>query len=232
MNTIVKIIVSLVVLAIIGFGIYFFGFRESDDTGNEQGASANLEGNVALVNGKAIPKSVFDSGFANALASFTSQGVDVQNPENLSQIRTQVLNDLINNELLVQGVAASGIKANAEEVDREIQAILDQAGSQEAFEKQLADAGLTEDKLRENISNQLVTQAYLLQSVDVDSVTVTDEEVRKFYDDSKVQQPDLPPFEEVKDQARQQLLLSRQQALVNQFIESLRAKAIIETVSQ
>lgn len=227
MNTTLKTVLGIVVLAIIGVGVYFlFVSGSNDDTPND---NATLEGNVALVNSKAITQENFETQLAGALTSFASQGADVKNPEILLQIKTQVLNDLINNELVRQNIEKSEIKVSTEDVDREVQIVLDQAGSQEAFEQQLTSAGLTEEQLRSNISNQLAIQVYLAQNVDISGITITDEELQKFYDDSKAAQPDLPPLEEVTDQARQQLLTNKQQLLVNEFIATLREEADVET---
>jgi len=126
-------------------------------------------------------------------------------------------------------VAESGIEISQEAIDNEIQAAKDQAGSQENYEQQLATANLTEEQLRENIVRQLATREYVFQNVDVNSVTVSDEEIQKFYDDSKVAQPDLPPLDAIRDQAEQQLLTNKQQELINQFIATLRDEADVQT---
>jgi peptidyl-prolyl cis-trans isomerase SurA len=222
-----KILISVVVVLIIAVGVYFIVTSNGDD--NLEVEPATLEGNVALVNGVAISQETFDAQLATSIATFTSQGIDVEDPVNLLQIKNQVLDNLINNEVLNQAVLTSDIEITPEEVDAEIANLLSQAGSQEALDAQLATAGLTEEGLRSDIIRQLATQRYLAQNVDVNSVTVSDEEVQKFYDDSKVAQPDLPPLDEVRDQAVQQLTVNKQQALVNDFIVSLRAEAEIET---
>jgi len=227
MNTGKMIIVVGIVVLLTIIGVVYFMFFNTDNLTS----SIDFNDNVASVNGVAISKSTFDSQLAISVASFASQGVDVGNNETLLQIKTQVLSDLIDNELLKQEITKSNIEISKENIDNEINILLEQAGSQEAFDKQLVDANITIEDLRVNISRQLSTQAFLLQNVDLSSVIISDEEAEAFYDAGKVAQPDLPPFEEVKDLVVEQLLTNKRQALLNEFMISLREKADIETTS-
>lgn len=189
---------------------------------------------VATVNGVAIPKTVFETQLAAALESVKSQGVDVTNAEKLAQIKTQVLNDLISNELVNQGVAKAGIKVTPEEVETQYQAILKQAGGAEGLAAELKKSNLTEAQLRENISKQLAIQTYLLQNIDTKSITVSDAEITQFYADySKAQkdagQKTVPALKDLKEQIKQQITANKQQTLIVNFVASLRAAAKVET---
>lgn len=215
----ITIIVSIViVLALIGAGVYYF-LTSKNDVAEEV---------MASVNGVNILKNEFDAQLATALATYTTQGIDTEDPANLLQIKTRVLDDLINNELVRQGIKESGITATEEEVEAEFQKVKEGAGGEEAFQANLKSASTTEEQLRLNIQNQLSTQKYVLANVDVASITVSDEELLDFYTKGKETQPDLPPFEEVESLVREQLLLNKQQELLNQFLLSLREKAEIE----
>jgi len=217
-----KIIIGVVVVIVIAvIGFLLFGSRNNSDDSNMD----DLVDNAAMVNGVAISKSFFEAQVETAVASFKGQGIDVENPDNLLQIKNQVLTDLINNELLVQAVKEAGIEVSAEDIDKEVQIVKDQAGSQEIYEQQLAAANLTEAQLKENISNQLAVRVYLIQNVDISSVTITDDEVQKFYDDIKATQPELPSLDEIEDQVREQLIATKQQALINAFLVTLREEA-------
>jgi peptidyl-prolyl cis-trans isomerase SurA len=216
--------ISIVLLLMIGVGTYFI--LGSSDGEDSQSKNTNLEGNVALVNGVAITRETFDSQLAEIIAS---RGGDIEDAEVLLQTKTQILNNLITAELLSQGVLEGGIEIPKEDVDKEIQAIKDQIGSQEAFEEQLVGASLTEEQLRVNITNQLATQVFIRQNVDIEAVTVSEEEVRASYDEAKAAQPELPAFEDFKSQIERQLIFEKQQELIDNFIASLGEKADIET---
>ncbi len=226
MNTskIVSMVVAVVVLALAGY----FVFRGDK---NETVTPPVVE-SVATVNGVAIPKSNYETQLANSIASLKTQGVDTENAETLAKIRTQVLDDMINNELVNQGIAAAGITVNPADVDKQIQTITEQAGGVEKLQGELVKANLTEAQLRENVSRQLAIQTYLAANVNVAGITVTDAEVSQFYADYSKSQKDagvktVPPLKELTSQIKQQITLNKQQALVNEFITSLRNKAQI-----
>lgn len=227
-NKIVSIVVAVVVLALAGY----FIFKGGDNTETPPVVGES----VATVNGVAIPKATYETQLAASITAFKSQGVDVENAESLAQIKAQVLDDMINNELVNQGIVAAGITASAEEVDNQMKAITEQAGGQEKLLGELAKANLTEAQLRENVARQVAIQAYLAANVNIAGVTATDAEVTQFYTEYSKAQKDagvttVPTQKELTDQIKQQIILNKQQALVNEFIASLRAKAqIVKTI--
>jgi threonine dehydratase len=193
---------------------------------------------VAKVNGEIITKAAYDTQLADSIDSYKTQGVDVTDATKLSQIKTQVLDNLIADKLISQGVAASGIKTTAEEVEKQYQVILTQVGGADALKAELVKNNLTEAQLRENISKQLAAQTYLLQNIDTKSITVSDAEIAQFYADySKAQKAKdaktvVPALKDLSDQIKQKLISDKQQTLVVNFVASLRAKAKVETTIQ
>jgi hypothetical protein len=224
-----KNVVIVLVFVVLLIGSYFvFGKNKINIPTNTNIAS------VATVNGAIISKATYDTQLTNTIASYKTQGIDVTDATKLSQIKKQVLDDLISNELLVQGLTASGIKSNTEEVEKQFQTILTEAGGAEGLKAELVKNNLTEAQLRENISKQLSIQKYLAQNINVKSITVSEAEIAQFYADySKAQkdsgQKTVPALKDLSDQIKQQIVSNKQQALVMDFISSLRAKAKIET---
>jgi hypothetical protein len=221
---------ALLVVVLAGGGYYFYGKSKASEGGNVSNGNV---ASVAMVNGTAISKEAYDIQLASAVASYKAQGVDVTNAEKLTEIKKQVLINLVNNELLAQAVSAAGIKSNPDEVEKQFQLLLTQTGGADKFKEELAKNNLTESQLRENISKQLAIQAYLLKNVDVNSISVTDDEIEKFYDDySKAQkasgQKTVPALKEISEQIKQQLVSNKQQALVSAYIDGLQKKAKIE----
>jgi hypothetical protein len=104
-----------------------------------------------------------------------------------------------------------------------------QAGGQDKFNEQLTAANLTDAQLRANIASQLAIQTFLLQNISTSSATVTEAEMKQFYDDNTKGQTDVPKYADVKAQIEQQLVQQKQQALVNDFIAKLKAQATITT---
>jgi hypothetical protein len=224
-------IVGLVVIVLLaGGGYYYFGGNKSANVVN---TSTDNAASVAMVNGVAIPRATYDTQLAGAIASYKAQGVDVANPDKLTEIKKQILVNLVNNELLSQVVSTAGIKSNPEDVEKQFQLLVTQTGGADKFKDELAKNNLTEAQLRENISKQLAIQAYLLQNIDVSSIKVTEDEIEKFYADFSKSQKDsgqktVPALKDVSEQIKQQLVSNKQQALVSAYIDGLQKKAKIE----
>ncbi len=217
-------LVSVAVLVLVAGAVTalaYFGY-------NKTNSPVAVEG-VAKVNGETITKSVFDAQLASAILSLKTQGVDTESADSLAKIRTQVMEDLINNELVLQGVAKAGITISAEEVEKQFQILVAQAGGADKLKEQLTAANLTEEQFRANISKQLSIQAYLLRNIDIASATATDAEAQQFYDTNVKGQTGAPAYKDIVEQIKQQIIGSKQQLLVNTFIASLRAAAEVET---
>lgn len=211
----------LVVGAVVGYSIF--------DLGKSNNVKVAKVESVATVNGVAIPKDQYDTQLSSVLASLQTQGIDVSTEAKQAEVKTQVLNDFINNELVAQGVIKAGIKPSDADIEAQYQAILAQAGGVEALKAELAKANLTDAQFRTNIAKQLAVQAYLLQNIDVSKVSVSDEEVAQFYKDYKAANAKAPALKDLSAQIKQQITMNKQQALVTNFVASLRAAAKVET---
>jgi hypothetical protein len=221
-----KIIVGLIVVALIALGGYMYFSKMKVETKSDLVTTVEP---VATVNGVNITQEAFDSQLAASITALKAQGVDLSASTTDAQLRVQVLNDLINTELVNQGIKATNTGATAQEIEAQFQALVTQLGGTAKLQEELTKAQLTEAKLRENITRQLTVQKYLSANVNVASTTVTDAEIKKFYDDNTKGQTGVPALKDVKEQIRQQLLQQKQQVLINAFLETLRAKAKIET---
>ncbi len=226
--------IVVLVLAVLVMGGYLISGRTSKTETKEAMVADTKVASAATVNGTVIPKDLFDTQLAAAITSYKAQGVDVADATKLAGIKTEVLDNLTNNELVNQGVVAAGIKASPEEVEKQFQAIITQAGGADKFKEELVKSNLTEEKLRENIAKQIATQTYLLQNIDTKSIIVTDAEIAAFYAEYSKQQTTagvktIPTLKDLSAQIKQQITVNKQQAMVKTFVDSLRAKAKIET---
>ena len=180
----------------------------------------------------AIPKAAYDSQLASAIASYKAQGVDIANVDKLALIKKEVLVGLVNNELVDQGIAASGIETNLADIEKQFQLLVTQAGGAEGLKAQLVNSNITEAQLRENIARQLTVQAYISQNVDMKSISASDAEVKTFYDNYSKQQKasgvkTVPTLKSLTSEIKQQLVLNKQQELVASFLTALQSKAKI-----
>lgn len=219
-----KIIAVVVVLVAISGAV---GYKMYSKPKADSAQVAKVEA-VAKVNGVDIAKSTYDAQLASVIASLKAQGTDTDSAENSAKIKEQVLTDLINNELLTQAVTASGVVASADEVEKQVQALVAQVGGADKFAAELTKANLTDAQLRVNISKQLTVQKYLLTKIDISKAVATDAEISKFYDDNVKGKAGAPALKDIKEQIRQQIVNTKQQQLVLAFIETLKATAKIE----
>lgn len=222
-----KIIAGVIVLVVL-VGI---GYSYMSKTKKAVTAEAPKVESIAKVNGVDITKSAYDSQLAAAITTLKSQGINTDDATQLSAIKTQVLNDLIGSELVNQAVKASGVTATADEIEKQVQAIVAQIGGADKLPAELAKANLTEAQLRENIAKQLAAQKYLLTKIDISTATASDAEVTKFYNDNVKGKTGAPALKDVTDQIKQQIINTKQQQLLAAFIQTLRQTAKVETSS-
>ena len=212
-----KIVIGVIVVLLVIGGAFAF-------------KKAHVDAQVATVNGVAITKKAYDDQYALLVASMQAQGLNPNDASQQEAMKKQVLDNLIINEVLLQQVKAAGITTTDAEVETQYQALVTQNGGADGFKTALAKAGQTEASLRANIKNQLLIQKYLVANVKVDAVTASDTEISDFYNQYKqANGTSTPPLKDVSAQIKQQIILNKQQSLVGDFVNGLKAKATIVT---
>ncbi|NPV52326.1 MAG: foldase [Firmicutes bacterium] len=126
---------------------------------------------VARVNGKAISWSSFHKALED-------------------QGGKQILSAMIREELIRQAAAREGISISKADVDEEVNNLVKQFGSNEAFESVLGQYGMTEGDVRKQIEVSL-----LLNALATKDITVTEDELLKYYNEHKA---DFKEPEEVR----------------------------------
>ena len=183
---------------------------------------------VAKVNGEIILKSELQKRIDQDKQVAVSQGIDVSDPKVQEKVESKILEEIIDGKLLIQAAKEAGVKIGEDEINTEVDSIKKQIGGEKEFSAKLSEFGITEDEFRENILNQLTIQKYLLDKLDVSSVTATEEEIKEAYKQASDVQKNLPPLTEVKGQVKDQVIKDKQQKLVDEAIKSLRSKAEIK----
>ena len=184
-NRIVLIaVLVVVVLAVVGYTV--FGRNK---TGQQLLQNTTGGPSVATVNGVAISKSVYEAQLSSAIASYKAQGVDVTSADKLAEVKTQVLDNLIDKELVNQAITNAGIKANPTDVEKQVQDIIKQAGGEDKYKAELAKANITDTQYRESLAWDLAFRAFLEANVDLKGIAVTEKEISKFYEMLDAPQP-------------------------------------------
>lgn len=209
-----------IVLVVLAAGAYFFFIQK------EGGAKSET---VAVVNGTAIDGKALDRGIQQVNASYTSQGMDVGGAETEAAVREQALSALINRQLILDAAINAGVTTDDAAVETEYQNAVSNLGGEENLAAALLEVGMSDEDLRADIKKDLMISAYLEQTLDLQSVTVTDEEIQIAYKTAdENNEEELPALEEVEEVIRNQLVYEKQQQLIGAELDRLRAEADIE----
>ena len=135
---------------------------------------------VAVVNGVTISKDAYDREldfFVRRAAPGGQQIPDVQ----MAQMKSEVLESLIDRELLFQESKKKGIQVKSDAVSDQLQKIQQRYPNKEEFQKLLSNMGLTESDVQAQIERGMAIQELLDKEV-TGKIKVSDEETKAFYD--------------------------------------------------
>ena len=103
---------------------------------------------AAIVNGQSIP---LDAFLREVERRAQAQGLDPNAPQNqqaVAQIKSLVLDNMIDDVLVAQDAARQGVSVSDAELDVAMQQMIDASGGQTAYEQQLVAQGQTPDEAR------------------------------------------------------------------------------------
>ncbi|MCJ7496954.1 MAG: peptidylprolyl isomerase, partial [candidate division Zixibacteria bacterium] len=159
-------------------------------------AQESLDQIVAIV-GKDI---ILESELKTQLEFYLTQtGKKEENPEELNNLRKNLLDQMINDHiLLAKAEKDTSLKINEKEVEQTLEEqlakIKSQFSSEEAFRKELKTEGLTEAELKRNYREQIKEQLLRdkLISSKLSKANITSREVKEFYQSYKDSLPEQP----------------------------------------
>ena len=166
-----------------------------------------------------LVKSLFIAAFVNGRP--VSRIALIQELE--KQGGQKVLDSLIEKSLILQEANKEGIKVSKADIDAEIariEALLKEQNL--SLDEALSMRGETMASLSEQIKLQKTVEALLAQKI-----SVTDDEVRKYFDENVDLFGAEADFEDVKADAGDQLYQQKLNSEYSQWIEELRSKAKI-----
>lgn len=221
-----SLLIFFAVIAVLALAIGGYFFYNKSDT-NPVGVQ-NTEA-VAIVNGTEIDRATYDRSVAQLSGTYVAQGIDVSTTEATDTIKQQALATLVNRQLILETALKAGATADDATVETEYQTVVTNLGGAENLDAALTSAGLTEEQLRIDIKNDVLINNYLRTKLNLDAITVSDEEIKTAYDNAiATSQNEAPPLEDVSELIKSQLLAEKQQQAINAEIEALRASAEIQ----
>lgn len=144
------------------------------------GESQSAEQKVAVVNGTVINQAEFDSEMNRVLERLQRTG-RFPNDLERSQIKKQVLENLIARELLYQESQKNGIKVDQKEIEAQLTALKGRFPSEVEFKNALGTMNLTEAELKFQFERDLAIRKLLDDQIGGKS-TVSEKESRAYYD--------------------------------------------------
>lgn len=187
------------------------------------GESQSAEQKLAVVNGTVINQAELDSEMNRFLARLQSQD-RVPTDLERSQIKKQVLENLIVGELLYQESQKEGVKVDQKEIEAQLAPIKGRYPSEAEFKKALSTMNLTEADLRFRFERDLAIRKLLADQIG-GKIAVSEKESRAYYDSN-------PEFFKKPEQVRASHILIKvdpgadeaKKAEARTKIESLQAK--------
>lgn len=172
-----KIHVLTLFLALLALGVAGCG---GDDKNVPDGA-------VAVVDGEEITKAEFDALINRAKSSYEQNKREfpkVGTPE-YKTLQNQAVQYLVQQEKYRQKAEELDVEVEKKEVDDRLTQIKQQyfGGDDAKFQENLKQQGLTEQQVRREIENQLISEK-IYEKV-TEGVKVTDEEITKYYESHK-----------------------------------------------
>lgn len=152
-----------------------------DTNANPAATMASLFGDPVIAKGKGfeIKQSELDEVMTGIKSSAAAQGQTIP-PEQLLGIEAKMLDRLVQIQILLQNATDADKAAGKAKADTQLAALLERAGSQEVFERQLKAVGITPDELRAKVTQEATATAALTRELGVPPAS--DSDARAFYD--------------------------------------------------
>jgi peptidyl-prolyl cis-trans isomerase C len=138
------------------------------------------EDKVAVVNGSVITRADFDGEMTRVQQRALRMGKSLSDSQ-LSKIKKQVLENLINRELLYQESQKQGVTVDEAAIDEQVRKLKERFPSATEFKSALSKANLSEAALRSQFKRGMAIQQFIDKQF-VQKITVSDEESRAYYD--------------------------------------------------
>jgi peptidyl-prolyl cis-trans isomerase C len=138
------------------------------------------KGIVAVVNGDEITRADFD----REMAIVQRQLLRMRKPQsalNLSEIKKEVLESLINKQLLYQESRKKDIRISEAELNKQMQKVKERFPDEKTFKELLQKEGLSLNDLKSQIKRDLVLQRFI-DTQFVKNITVSDQEMKAYYE--------------------------------------------------
>src|SRR5262245_11951896 len=180
------------------------------------GAGSAEPGVMAEVNGYKVLRSELDKAYNIQTARAPQKPSSTQE----EALRLQILDQIIQTRMILQRAEKLGVKTSPDDVQAQLTKAKG-AFTQEQFQKNLKDIGLTEDEYKTYLEHGITVDKVIEKEIKP-KVNISEAEVNAFYDQHKAQIPPSADQSEVKRQIREKLRSELEQVLKVAYTEDLR----------
>ena len=187
---------------------------------------------VAIVNKEELTGAEYNAASTSLQGQMQQMGQDPTTKEASELIKTQALDMLVNQALILQKAKEAKLAASEAEVDERYASYEEQFGGEAALQEALKVQSMDVKSLKEEIVNSILFEKY--QDKVVPAKEVTDKEIKDYYDQAVAQskeagqEQELPPLQESSEEIKGILQQQQQQELLAAHVEELKADAKIE----
>ncbi len=222
------ILFSSAVLATAGEGATTTAANKDTPAPAKSAQNANA-GKVASVNGVTITQARFDSAMTPYQQQIAAMGEGAVTDEQLTQIKTRVLENLIGTELLYQESMKSGVKVEEKEITTAFDEQKAQFSSEAEFKEALKQYNFSDSAFKDQIKVGLTIQ-HFIDNKFTSNTTISDEEVKKYYDEnpSSFQEPEQVRASHIMvmvDSSADQAKKDEAKKKIEQILQKLKAGA-------
>ncbi|MBW2440526.1 MAG: peptidylprolyl isomerase [Deltaproteobacteria bacterium] len=137
---------------------------------------------AAVVNGVVITRAHYDKELKVHMERVSRQGRQISDDQ-LTELKNEVLDGLIEREVLYQQSQKAGIKVDDQKVDEQLAGIKKRFPNDAEFQKALTSMNLTEAEVRTQIKRGLAIRGLIDREV-ADKIVVTEDETKAYYTDN------------------------------------------------
>jgi hypothetical protein len=233
-----KWLMSAVLAGSLAFATGCAGNTEAEPAPSESAASTpaeaptpDLEGIpdvVGTVNGLDITKEEFTTSYEGAFQQMAMQSQVTGQEVDQEQLKTQTLDNLIGQKLLIQEADKRGIEASEDQIAATTDELMktNQFATTEELFAALEERGIPKDEATEQIKQQVRLDALIAE--EGGDAAPTEEELKAAYEEAKSsgaaaqQGGEVPPYEELKPQLEQQAKQQKKADAAIALVEKLR----------
>lgn len=186
---------------------------------------------IVVVNEEELKGEQYNAVLGSIHSQMQQMGQDPTSEELIETIKTQTIDAMIDQTVLLQSAKDQKIEATESEIDEEYDVMVQQFGDEDTLKKALKSQNVTVEAFRGQIADSIIFKKYSGEVAPLEEIS--EEEVKDYYDRfveqaGEEETEDLPKLEDVKEEIESILKQDKQQKKLAAHVEELKESAEIE----